>query len=67
MGHDEHGAAEARLAKKDWKKAVQDAYDALGDRIRDAIEALDALVGPQPVPVPVPVRPVRPDQGPRRR
>ena len=45
------------MAKKDWKKAVTDALDALGDRVRDALDALDGLLGPKPELVPVPVRP----------
>ncbi|MCB9680327.1 MAG: hypothetical protein H6733_02570 [Alphaproteobacteria bacterium] len=54
------------MARKDWKKTVQDALDAMGDRLRDALEALEGLIAPPPELVPVPV-PVRPSDEPRRR
>ena len=51
-----------QLAKRDWKKAIQDALDALVDGMRDVVGALDGVLSPPPelVPVPVPVRPVIP-------
>lgn len=56
-----------RVAKRDWKKAVQGALDALGDRFRDALDALDELLAPRPdlVPVPVPARDPRDDRARR--
>lgn len=47
------------MARKDWKKAAQDALDDIKDRFREALDALDGLLAPPPEPVPVPVRPGR--------
>ena len=57
------------MAKRDWKKAVQDALDALVEGMRDVVGALDDALSPPPelVPVPIPVRPGRSDERPRRR
>lgn len=55
----------ARLATRDWKKAVEEAIETLGDRVREAMGLLDGMLGAQPEPVRVPVRPSR-DHRPRR-
>ncbi len=47
------------MARKDWKKAAQDALEDIRDRFREALDALDGLLAPPPEPVPVPVRPHR--------
>lgn len=53
------------MAKKDWKKALEDALDVFGDRFRDFVDALDDLLSPPPEPIPVPI-PVSPEGRPRR-
>lgn len=45
------------MAKKDWKKALQDKLDQLGDQVRDWFDALEGVLSPPPDLVPVPVRP----------
>jgi hypothetical protein len=55
------------LAQRDWKKAVEDALEHLGDRVRDVLGTLEGLLSPPPEPVRVPVGPPRPARAPRRR
>lgn len=54
------------MARRDWKKALQDVIDALGDRVREAVDALGDALRPQELaPVPVPVDGRRRPQPPR--
>jgi hypothetical protein len=50
------------MAKRDWRREIQEAVEAFGDRLRDALEAFGEVLAPQPQLVPVPIRPNQEDR-----
>jgi|JI7StandDraft_1071085.scaffolds.fasta_scaffold858041_2 hypothetical protein len=55
------------MADRDWKQDLLDALDSVRDRIRRAIEAVDAALSPEPELIPVPIPARRPQRDGRDR